>query len=76
MGMTTSTVVDPAGRLAAAEAVLASEFPAVPADTIHALIVRESRTYEDARVRDYIPLLVTRTVRTRLQQHDRTAQRP
>jgi len=64
--MTTSLVVDPASRLDAAEATLASEFPSVPADTIHALVVRESHAYDDARVRDFIPLLVTRTVRTRL----------
>lgn len=68
--MTSPHVVGPASRLAAAELALVSEFPAVPADMIHALVVRESRNFDNARVRDYLPLLVTRSVRTRLRQLD------
>jgi hypothetical protein len=71
--MTTSPVVDPAHHLVAAEVALAAEFPSVPADTIHELIVDESRNYEVAKVRDFVPLLVARTVRTRLREASRTA---
>jgi len=40
--------------------------PTVPPDTIHALILRELLGYNHAKIRDYIPLLVTRTIRISL----------
>ena len=57
--MTSPRVVEPANRLAAVELALVSEFPEVPADMIRALVVRESRNFDNARVRDYLPFLVT-----------------
>lgn len=68
LGVTGPSVDEPAGRLAAAEFALVSEFPDVPADMIHALVVREGRRFDNARVRGYLPLLITRSVRTRLRQ--------
>ena len=67
--MATSPVVTQSAHLKAAEAALASEFPAVPPDTIHALILRELQRYSDAKIRDYIPLLVTRAIRHALRSH-------
>jgi hypothetical protein len=67
--MTTSPVVDLASHLSAAESDLAREFEDVPADVIHALVVREAHQYDRARVRDFVPLLVARAVRARLWEY-------
>ena len=64
--MPTSPVVVQSAHLKAAEAALASEFPAVPADTIHALILCELLRYDRAKIREYIPLLVTSAIRNAL----------
>ncbi len=71
--MTTSPVVSQSGHLKAAEAALASEFPAVSPDTIHTLILRELQRYSDAKIRDYIPLLVTRAIRHALRSQSLAA---
>jgi hypothetical protein len=62
--MATLIDIDPARQLLAAEHDLAADFPAVPPSEIHGLIVRENQRYDSARVRDYISILVTHTVRT------------
>ena len=67
--MATSPVVNLAQLLDSAETVLAEEFAGVPADVIHALVVREANHYRQARVHDYVPLLVARAVRRRLREH-------
>jgi len=67
--MTTSPVVDLAPHLSAAESDLTREFMDVPVDVIHALVVRESHHYDQARVRDFVPLLVARAVRARLREY-------
>ncbi|HEY5249956.1 MAG TPA: DUF3562 domain-containing protein [Dermatophilaceae bacterium] len=74
--MTTSPVVGPASGLAATESDLTHEFVDVPADVIHALVARECHHYDDARVRDYVPLLVARAVRLRLREHRNAIRRP
>jgi glutaredoxin-related protein len=67
--MATSPVVNLAQLLDSAETVLAAEFDGVPADVIHALVVREASHYRQARVHDYVPLLVARAVRARLREY-------
>ena len=71
--MTTSPVVVQSAHLRAAEAALTSEFPAVSPDAIHALILRELLRYNDAKIREYIPLLVTRAIRNALRSQTVTA---
>ncbi|MET0297150.1 MAG: hypothetical protein ABW024_07085 [Microbacterium sp.] len=39
---------------------LEQHFPAVPEETIHALVVDELERYGSARLRQYIPMLVER----------------
>jgi len=56
-------------RLVKVESELRLEFPNVPAYSIHEAIEIESKAFDLARVRDYVPLLVTREVRRRLQRH-------
>jgi len=64
--MATLIELDPARQLLAAEHDLAADFPAVPPGEIHSMVVRENRRYESARVRDYVSILVARTVRASL----------
>jgi hypothetical protein len=64
--MATLIDIDPARQLLAAERDLAADFPAVPAAEIHTMMLRENRRYASAHVRDYISILVTRTVRAAL----------
>ncbi len=45
---------------------LSERFPAVDEDEIRALAAEEFQTYDDAHVRDFIPVLVERSVRVRL----------
>ena len=63
-------------HLVKAESALASEFASVPGDLIHALIVREAHRYDEAKIHDYVPLLVTKSVRGRLREHGDTIQLP
>jgi hypothetical protein len=58
--------VDPARQLVAAEAGLVAEFPGTGAADIHAMMVRETRRFDAARFRDYVSILVARTVRRQL----------
>jgi hypothetical protein len=53
-------------HLAAAESELRREFPSVPALSVHEAIEIESKAFDRAPVRDYVPLLVARQVRHRL----------
>jgi len=62
--------------MAKAEAALIVEFDGLPADLIHALIVREAHQYDAAKIHDFVPLLVTRSVRGRLREHGHTIQLP
>ena len=74
--MSSSPAVHPSTRLANVEAALIAEFDSVPADLVHALIVREARHYDAAKIHDFVPLLVTRSVRGRLREHGDTIQLP
>ena len=56
-------------HLAAAESALRQEFPNVPAYSVHEAVEIESKAFERAPVRDYVPLLVAREVRRRLRHH-------
>lgn len=49
------------------------EFPEVPADDIHALMTRETKRFDAAKVRDYVSILVARAVRSTLRLRRRTA---
>ena len=60
------TPTEEARHLAVAESELPREFPNVPAIAVHEAIGIERKTFELARVRDYVPLLVARFVRHRL----------
>jgi hypothetical protein len=64
--MATLIDIDPARQLLAAEHDLADDFPAVPPAEIHSMVLRESRRYDSAHVRDYISILVARAVRASL----------
>ena len=64
--MATLIDIDPARQLIAAEHDLAADFPTVAPAEIHSLVVRENGRYDSARVRDYISILVARTVRASL----------
>ena len=59
-------------HLASAEASLGAEFHDVPLDVIHMLVERECGNYAGARVRDYLPLLVARSVRNLLRANHGT----
>jgi hypothetical protein len=74
--MPTSPVVGLAQLLDSAETVLVAEFDGVPADVIHALVVREASHYRQARVHDFVPLLVARAVRGRLREYVDSIRRP
>ena len=74
--MPPSPAVHPPTRMAKAEAALIAEFDSIPADLIHALIVRETHHYDAATIHDFVPLLVTRSVRGRLREHGDTVQLP
>jgi hypothetical protein len=64
--MATLIDIDPARQLLAAENDLVADFPAVTPAEIHSMVLRENRRYESAHVRDYISILVARTVRASL----------
>jgi hypothetical protein len=64
--MATLIDIDPARQLLAAEHDLADDFPAVPPAEIHSMVLRENKRYDSAHVRDYISILVARTVRASL----------
>jgi hypothetical protein len=64
--MATLIDIDPARQLIAAERDLVVDFPSVAPAEIHSMVQRENRRYDSARVRDYISILVARTVRTAL----------
>jgi cell pole-organizing protein PopZ len=62
------THADEEARLAAAESDLAHDFPHVDRDVIHDLVQRAYAHLMPAKVRDYLPLLVAREVRSSLRQ--------
>ena len=53
-------------HLAATEAELAERFPDVPRAFVHALVLDAYESLADARIRDFLPLLVRRIVHNRL----------
>jgi len=53
-------------HVAATEAALAERYPDVPRALVHALVLDAYRSFADARIRDFLPLLVWRIVRDRL----------
>ena len=53
-------------RLSAAQRELRSEFPSVPREQVDMLVEGLWQHYEDARVRDFVPLLVRRQAREEL----------
>jgi hypothetical protein len=64
--MATLIELDPARQLIAAEHDLVDDFPAVPPAEIHSMVVRENGRYDSAHVREFISILVGRTVRASL----------
>lgn len=48
------------------EVDLTKEFPAIPREQVHDLVLHEAQAFAEAKVRDYVPLLVRRTVRAKL----------
>jgi len=67
--MATSPWVLAAPRLDSAVATLVAKFPSVPGELVRALVNRASHTFADARVQDYVPLLVERSVRAELEAY-------
>ncbi len=63
------SLADELRHLEHAEIELGREFPSVSTDVVHALVIRIHRIFSEAPVRDYIPLLVQREVRSRLRRH-------
>ena len=57
-----------AHHLARVESELRREFPKVSSHAVRGAIQLELRAFDDAQVRDYVPLLVTRRVRIWLRQ--------
>ena len=66
--MATLIELDPARQLAAAEHDLEMGFPSVPPAEIHSMMLRESRRYDAAHIRDYVSILVARAVRAALME--------
>jgi hypothetical protein len=64
--MATLIDIDPVRQLATGELELAQDFPSVPRGEIHSLVVRENGRYDSAHVREYVSILVMRTVRAAL----------
>jgi hypothetical protein len=64
--MATLIDIDPARQLISAEHDLVDDFPTVSRAEIHSLVLRENKRYDSARVREYISILVARTVRASL----------
>lgn len=60
-----------AARFDAIEDELAARFPEAPPDIVHALVERARHSLVDARVQDFLPLLVRRIVSDRLTAHRR-----
>jgi hypothetical protein len=58
-----------ARHLQAAEVELRNQFPNVPAQRVHEAVEAERKSFERAPIRDYVPLLVARDVRSLL-RHD------
>jgi hypothetical protein len=58
-----------ARHLAVAEVELRDEFPQVPAYAVREAIEIVRKAFDQAKIRDYVPLLVTRDVRYRLRHH-------
>jgi len=56
-------------HFALAESELRKEYPEVPAQTVREAIQRERTTFDDATIRDFVPLLVISHVRNLLRQH-------
>jgi methyltransferase-like protein len=67
--MATLIDIDPARQLIAAEHDLVADFPTVAPAEIHSMVQSENRRYDSAHVRDYISILVERTVRASLLTH-------
>jgi len=61
--MATLIDIDPARQLLTAEEDLVADFPEVTPAEIHTMVQCENRRYDSAPVRDYISILVARTVR-------------
>jgi len=57
-----------AHHLARVESELRREFPQLSAHAVRGAIQLELRVFDDAQIRDYVPLLVTRRVRNWLRQ--------
>jgi hypothetical protein len=51
---------------------LVSEFPDVPREDIINAVHRKHHEYEDSRIRDFVPILVERSVREALTNTSRT----
>ena len=60
------TLDEEARHLAVAEVELRREFPQVSADAVHEAIEIQRKAFERAPIRDFVPLLVARDVRTEL----------
>ena len=67
------TAVEEARLLADTEDALRLEFPHVPTVAIRSTLRTELDRFSAAKVRDFVPLLVTRQTRRRLRTHQLVA---
>lgn len=63
------TAADEGRQLAIAETELTHELPDVPQQVVHTQVRRAFDSYQDAPIRDFVPLLVRRHVRDQLREH-------
>ncbi len=67
-------IIDGGNEMAATELQLAQQNPAVSAEVIHSLVQKSYRRLTPAKVHSYLPILVSREVKTTLRR--RHAARP
>ena len=73
--VTTDVAVRTADHLRTTEAALAEQFPDVPRTLLHDLVMAAYRSLEDARISDFLPVLVWRIVRDQLRDQLPAARR-
>jgi len=66
--MATLIDIDPVHQLANAERDLVAEFPLEVQSEIHAMVGVENARYHDAKIREYVSILVARAVRGALRR--------
>jgi hypothetical protein len=66
--MATLIDIDPVHQLANAERDLVAEFPREMQSEIHTMVGAENARYRDAKIREYVSILVARAVRGALRR--------